>query len=96
MRSVSPNLFCLKKFYRTAIFQNQIAPLLLSDRQGMGKSTFCRTLLPPVLRRYYTDKFDLTADSGAEKKLGRFALINMDEFDRYNERQMGILKTSCR
>ena len=62
----------------------------------MGKSTFCRTLLPPVLRRYYTDKFDLTADSGAEKKLGRFALINMDEFDRYNERQMGILKTSCR
>ena len=74
------------------VFQNQIAPLLLSDRQGMGKSTFCRTLLPPVLRRYYTDKFDLTADSGAEKKLGRFALINMDEFDRYNERQMGILK----
>ena len=58
----------------------------------MGKSTFCRTLLPPTLRRYYTDKFDLTADSGAEKKLGRFALINMDEFDRYNERQMGILK----
>ena len=52
------------------VFQNQIAPLLLSDRQGMGKSTFCRTLLPPVLRRYYTDKFDLTADSGAEKKLG--------------------------
>ena len=74
------------------VFQNQIAPLLLSDRQGMGKSTFCRTLLPPTLRRYYTDKFDLTADSGAEKKLGRFALINMDEFDRYNERQMGILK----
>ena len=74
------------------VFQNQIAPLLLSDRQGMGKSTFCRTLLPPELRRYYTDKFDLTADSGAEKKLGRLALINMDEFDRYNERQMGILK----
>ena len=67
-------------------------PLILSDRQGMGKSTFCRTLLPPALRRYYSDKFDLTADSGAEKKLGRFALINMDEFDRYNERQMGILK----
>ena len=74
------------------VFLNQIAPLLLSDRQGMGKSTFCRTLLPPSLRRYYTDKFDLTADSGAEKKLGRFALINMDEFDRYSERQLGILK----
>ena len=73
-------------------FHNQLAPLLVSERQGLGKSTFCRTLLPPELRRYYTDKFDLTADSHAERRLATLALINMDEFDRYTERQMGTLK----
>ena len=73
-------------------FQNHLAPLLVSQKQGMGKSTFCRSLLPPSLRQYYTDKFDLTADSHAEQRLGSMALINMDEFDRYNERQMGVLK----
>ena len=73
-------------------FQNHLAPLLVSEQQGLGKSTFCRSLLPPPLQCYYTDKFDLTADSHAERRLGCMALINMDEFDRYNERQMGTLK----
>ena len=71
---------------------NQMAPILVSTQQGLGKSTFCRNLLPPQLRAFYTDKFDLTSDAQAEKKLGRLALVNMDEFDRYSERQMGTLK----
>ena len=74
------------------VFDCQTAPLLVSERQGLGKSTFCRMLLPECLRKYYSDKFDLTSDSHAEKLLGQFALINMDEFDRYSERQMGVLK----
>ena len=73
-------------------FDCQTAPLLVSERQGLGKSTFCRMLLPECLRMYYSDKFDLSSDSHAEKLLGQFALINMDEFDRYSERQMGVLK----
>ena len=72
------------------VFDCQTAPLLVSERQGLGKSTFCRMLLPECLRMYYSDKFDLSSDSHAEKLLGQFALINMDEFDRYSERQMGI------
>lgn len=71
---------------------NQMAPILVSTQQGLGKSTFCRNLLPPQLRAFYTDKFDLTSDAHAERKLGRLALVNMDEFDRYSERQMGTLK----
>ena len=74
------------------VFDSQTAPLLVSERQGLGKSTFCRMLLPECLRMYYSDKFDLSSDSHAEKLLGQFALINMDEFDRYSERQMGVLK----
>ena len=76
----------------TCVFQNQLAPLLVSERQGLGKSTFCRSLLPPVLRRYYLDKYDIHAESHAEQRLATMALINMDEFDRYSERQMGTLK----
>ena len=63
------------------VFQNQLAPLLVSERQGLGKSTFCRSLLPPVLRRFYLDKFDINAESHAEKRLGTMALINMEELD---------------
>ncbi|MDD5988215.1 MAG: VapE family protein [Bacteroidales bacterium] len=74
------------------VFDCQTAPLLVSERQGLGKSTFCRMLLPECLRIYYSDKFDLSSDSHSEKLLGQFALINMDEFDRYSERQMGVLK----
>ena len=74
------------------VFDCQIAPLLVSERQGMGKSTFCRMLLPSCLRSYFTDKFDLTADAKSELYLGKYALINMDEFDRYSERQMATLK----
>ena len=82
----------LSGFGRVAPTVNQMAPILVSTRQGLGKSTFCRNLLPPELRAFYTDKFDLTSDAHAERKLGRLALVNMDEFDRYSERQMGTLK----
>ena len=74
------------------VYDCQIAPLLVSERQGLGKSTFCRMLLPKKLRAYYTDKFDLTSDAHSEKLLVEYALISMDEFDRYSERQMATLK----
>ena len=74
------------------VYDCQLAPLLVSEQQGMWKSTFCRSLLPPEWSAYFSDKFDLTSDSHAERLMGQFALINMDEFDRFSERQMGVLK----
>jgi len=71
---------------------NAVAPILISTEQGMCKSTFCSILLPEELRAYYTDKFAITSTSGCEQKLSTFGLINMDEFDQYNERMMTILK----
>ena len=44
------------------------------------------------MRAYYTDKFAITSTSGCEQKISTFGLINMDEFDQYNERMMSILK----
>ena len=71
---------------------NAVAPILISTEQGMCKSTFCSMILPEELRAYYTDKFTINATSGCEQKLSTFGLINMDEFDQYNERMMSILK----
>ena len=64
---------------------NAMIPLLVSEEQGVRKSTFCRMLLPPELRNYYTDKFELAGDERLELALSRFALVNLDEFDRYNK-----------
>ena len=71
---------------------NAVAPILISTEQGMCKSTFCSMILPEELRAYYTDKFTINATSGCEQKLSTFGLINMDEFNQYNERMMTILK----
>ena len=70
---------------------NSTTPLLVGG-QGCGKSTFCLNLLPPVLRPYYTDSIDFKSKQEAERYLGRFFLINIDEFDQINVSQQGFLK----
>ena len=60
---------------------NNTSPLLVGP-QGYRKSTFCRILLPPELRFGYTDSIDFKSKQEAERSLGRFFLINIDEFDR--------------
>ena len=71
---------------------NSVAPLLVSPTQGLGKSTFCRMLLPKELRDYFTESFDLTNNSSAENKLASYGLINLDEFDRLPASWMPQLK----
>lgn len=71
---------------------NSVAPLLVSNEQGWGKSTFCRSLMPKELADYYTDSFDLNAPAACEQKLAAFGLINMDEFDRLPASKMPLLK----
>ena len=69
-----------------------VAPLLVSDRQGLGKSTFCKALLPPVLRHYYTDDVDLSSPGKMERRLVEVGLINLDEFDRISSKKQSLLK----
>ena len=63
------------------------APLLVSDEQGLGKSTFCRALLPPELQAYYTDSVDLVRPDKVERQLTEMGLLNLDEFDRIPEKK---------
>lgn len=70
---------------------NSTLPLLVGD-QGCGKSTFCLNILPPELRDYYTDSIDFSNRRTVEQSLGRFALINMDEFDSISSSYQGFMK----
>lgn len=72
-------------------YANSVLPLLVGD-QGCGKSTWCRNLLPPVLREFYTDSIDFGNRRDAELMLHRFALINIDEFDSVGASRQSFLK----
>lgn len=103
-RRVSDNPLWIKGFCRwmlsmsaqwmgmESLHANSVAPVLVSRRQGMHKSTFCKLLIPDVLQPYYTDSFDLASVSASEQKLTVFGLINLDEMDKYSSRKMTLLK----
>ena len=70
---------------------NATTPVLIGP-QGYQKSTFCRILLPPELRFGYTDSLDFSSKRDAERYLGRFFLVNLDEFDQISVNQQAFLK----
>ena len=71
---------------------NSLMPVLVSGEQGVGKSTFCRQLLPDSLRGYYLDNLNLSPGTSPEKKLVNKGLINLDEFDKIGEKRQPDLK----
>ena len=76
----------------SGLHANSVAPVLVSREQGRRKSSFCRALMPDVLARYYTDNLKLTSQGQAERLLAEMGLLNMDEFDKYAETKMPLLK----
>ena len=70
---------------------NALVPLLIG-RQGCGKSSFCRILLPRDLQEYYNDRINFKNEQDLNLGLTSFALINLDEFDRVTQRQQIVLK----
>lgn len=72
---------------------NAVMLMLVSERQGLHKSTFFHELLPEELESYYTDDFSMSSKGNAERKLVEFALINIDEFDKLPARKQPDLKT---
>ena len=76
---------------RAALTGNALTPLLIG-RQGCGKTSFCRILLPPELRDYYNDRINFKNETDLNLGLTSFALINIDEFDKTTARQQVVLK----
>lgn len=76
---------------RKSLTGNALVPLLIG-RQGCGKSSFCRILLPRELRDYYNDRINFKNEIDLNLGLTSFALINIDEFDKTTSRQQILLK----
>ena len=71
---------------------NSVAPILISTEQGCLKSTFCKSLMPEALSRYYSDEVELTSRSNATRKMSEMGLLNLDEFDKYSPGKIPLLK----
>ena len=76
---------------KQALTGNALVPLLIG-RQGCGKSSFCRILLPKELRDYYNDRINFKNETDLNLGLTSFALINIEEFDKTTARQQILLK----
>lgn len=70
---------------------NECVPIFIGD-QGIGKSTFCVRFLPPHLRQYYLDHFNLANKFDKEMALSNSLLVCLDELDQYTARQMTQIK----
>ena len=70
---------------------NALVPILIG-RQGCGKTSFCRILLPHEQREYYNDRINFKNENDLNLGLTSFALINLDEFDKITQRQQVVLK----
>lgn len=73
---------------------NSMVPVLVSQRQGLGKSTFWRMLMPPELSAYYLDKLDFTAAGEYDRMMAQCGLINLDEMDSFSDRAMARFKSA--
>ena len=72
---------------------NAVMLLLVSQRQGMGKSTLFTSMLPKEIADYYTDDFNLKAKGNAYRKMVEFALVSLDEFEKIGRKKMPELKS---
>lgn len=66
--------------------------ITLVGGQGVKKSTFCATILPPHLRCYYLDHLNLSNKNDKEMALTSNLIVNLDEFDQIKPSQQAELK----
>ena len=82
----------LGRMGRMGRYGNCLCPLLISERQGWGKSQFTKLLMPPELMVHYTDTFNLTQEEQCLRKMAQHLLVNLDEFDRHSATGHATLK----
>lgn len=74
-----------------SIYGNQLVVMFIGD-QGCGKGSFIKQLFPKHLQLYYLDHINLLNKHDTDMALANCALVNLDEFDRYTNRQQATLK----
>ena len=74
-----------------SIYGNQLVVMFIGD-QGCRKGSFIKKLLPDHLQLYYLDHINLLNKHDTDMALANCGLVNLDEFDRYTNRQQATLK----
>ena len=104
-RRINASDYCermLRKWLRAVVVQwlgsdsehaNAVMLLLVSERQGLHKSTFLHALMPPEIADYYTDDFSLSSKGNAHRKMVEYAMVSIDEFDKLPHKKMPELKS---
>ena len=70
---------------------NSVVPLLIGG-QGLRKTTFCRSLLPPELREYFMDDIKMDSAEQVERVLARMWLVCIDEYNAKTPREQAKIK----
>lgn len=71
---------------------NHTVLLLCSEIQNIGKTTFINNLLPPELRAYLSTGLINPNNKDDLAKIAQAMLINLDEFEGMNGRELNIFK----
>ena len=67
--------------------------IVFVGRQGIYKSSWINRLLPPELKPYSTDNFDVDRlDKDELLRAAEYGLINIDELDKFTDRQLNRVK----
>ena len=77
---------------RMGSYGNSVCPILISRQQGWGKSQFAKMLVPPQLRMFFSDTFNLAQEDTCLRRMTAYMLINVDEVDRFAGRRMPMFK----
>ena len=77
---------------RMGTYGNSVCPILISRQQGWGKSQFAKILVPPQLRMFFSDTFNLAQEDACLRRMTAYMLINVDEVDRFAGRRMPMFK----
>ncbi len=77
---------------RLGQYGNSVCPLIISRRQGWGKSQFAKLIVPPELQMFFADTFNLAQEETCLRRMASYWLINVDELDRFSTLRMATLK----
>jgi predicted P-loop ATPase len=77
---------------RMGTYGNSVCPILISHKQGWGKSQFAKMLIPPTLKTFYSDTFNLAQEEACLRRMTAYMLINVDEVDRFRDARMPTFK----
>ena len=70
---------------------NELVPVLIGS-QGIGKTVYCKLLLPPQLRSYMMDHLNMSNKFDREMALTNNLLVNIDEIEQIKPSQHAELK----